>query len=154
MLKCFKTTYVIGCAARAILDLYEQSFADGVDFLKGIPPQRGLPCSGPQHCLWLPSFCDSYYLGTDTYQEFAPWNVEFLLSNNNVLYMFACCDSRHISHMYVKFTIRFPVFFSYSLYFYYTVPLFNRLMHPSIFFHFGVLIYSIVFFSGVLLNYM
>lgn len=51
-------------------DLYEQSFADGVDFLKGIPPQRGLPCSGPHHCLWLPSSHDSYYLGAETHREF------------------------------------------------------------------------------------
>lgn len=51
-------------------DPYEQSFADGVDFLKGIPPQRGLPCSGPHHCLWLPSSHDSYYLGAETHQEF------------------------------------------------------------------------------------
>ncbi len=51
-------------------DLYEQSFADGVDFLKGIPPQRGLPCSGPHHCLWLPSSHDSHYLGAETHREF------------------------------------------------------------------------------------
>lgn len=36
----------------------------GVDFLKGIPPQRGLPCSGPHHCLWLPSLSWLILLGS------------------------------------------------------------------------------------------
>ena len=53
--------------------LCEQSFADGVDFLKGIPPQRGLPCSGPHHRLWLPSSHDSYYSGS--FDSPGVWNA-------------------------------------------------------------------------------
>lgn len=81
-------------------DLYEQSFADGVDFLKGIPPQRGLPCSGPHHCLWLPSSHDSYYLGAETHREFEiqprKYSKMLQLCGSNLLHMTACGDSRHM----------------------------------------------------------
>lgn len=95
---------------------HQQSFSSGMDFLKGIPPQRGFPCSGSHHYLWLPSSYDSYLSGTETNGELvlqqnaaAPWRILIHMTAMTQDMLLAFKGRHHFMRRHVPFICPCPM---------------------------------------------